>query len=270
MRMIRIIILIDTLAQCSFSDEQCSQAPFPLTKALMKHATLFGVLALVASAPSCAHHIWIEQQGASATLQFGEFADNLRETSPGLLDKFGAPGARVLGPKGERPLTLTKTAQGFVLSGAAGADESIVAQDSAWPMFENTRDGKTTRGVWTPAARYVGSLAPRQPALAFDIVPQGEAGRFTVYYKGQPLAKAKVSAIVPNGWSREQTTDDQGQVRFDLPWQGAYVLEAHHVDKQPGERQGERYDSASFVTSLSFKLAAGLPALAPAFTPASK
>lgn len=227
----------------------------------MKQSTLLGLLALAVSAPACAHHIWIEQHGAGATVQFGEFADNLRETSPGLLDKFGAPAARVIGPTGERPLAVNKSAQGFVLSGAAGPDESIVAQDAAYPMFDNTRDGKTTRGVWTPAARYVGSLAARQPALTFDIVPLGEAGRFKVWYKGQPLPKAKVSATVPNGWTREETADDEGTVRFDLPWQGVYVLEAHHVDKQPGERRGERYDSASFVTSLSFKLAAGLPAL---------
>ena len=39
-----------------------------------------------------AHQVWIEASGNQARLHFGEYADNLRETSPGLLDKFdGVP-----------------------------------------------------------------------------------------------------------------------------------------------------------------------------------
>ena len=38
-----------------------------------------------------AHHVWIEQEGNQATLYFGEFADNLREVSPGRLDRFVKP-----------------------------------------------------------------------------------------------------------------------------------------------------------------------------------
>jgi len=216
---------------------------------------------LAASIPAGAHQIWIEQSGKTATLQFGEFADNLRETTPGLLDKFVAPSARIVGRDGERPLALQKTARGFVLSGTAAPGESIVAEDAGYAMFDSTHEGKTTRGMWTPAARWVSNLAAQEPKLKLDIVPTGQPGRFRVYYKGQPLPKAKVSAVIPNGWKREETTDEQGLVRFALPWRGAYVLEAHHLDKQPGERKGERYDTASYVTSLSFSQAAGLPAL---------
>lgn len=230
-----------------------------MTKPLLP--TFLALGALAAAVPAGAHQIWIEQNGRTATLQFGEFGDNLRETTPGLLDKFVAPAARVIGKDGERPLALQKTAAGFVLSGAAAQGESIVAEDAAYAMFDGTHEGKSTRGMWTPAARWVSSLAAQQPALRFDIVPTGRPGQFRVYYKGQPLPKAKVSAVIPNGWKREETADEAGQVQFALPWRGAYVLEAHHLDRQPGERKGERYDTASFVTSLSFTLAAGLPAL---------
>jgi hypothetical protein len=45
-----------------------------------------------------------------------------------------------------------------------------------------------------------------------------------------------------------------------------YVVEVHHTDKTPGERaspQGtEKFDMASYVTSLSFVQAEGLAPLA--------
>ena len=65
----------------------------------MKRMTLLSLslsLPLAAAAPAAAHQIWLEQDARAARLYFGEFGDNLREASPGLLDKFGLPyGGRV-------------------------------------------------------------------------------------------------------------------------------------------------------------------------------
>jgi len=230
----------------------------------MKKLLLPALLALAACAPAQAHHIWIEQDGKTATLQFGEFGefgDNLRETSPGLLDKFVTPTARLVGPRGEQPIAFEKTARGFVLSRTAGPGESIVIEEATYPYFENQQDGKTTRHAWTPAARYVTTFAAQQPKLTFDIVPTGQQGQFRVVYKGKPAPKVKVSAVIPNGWSKEATTDEGGLVRFDLPWRGSYVIEAHHQDPAAGERDGKPYDNASYVTALSFTHVAGAPAL---------
>lgn len=236
----------------------------------MNKPLLSTLLSLILVTPVAhAHQVWIEQQGKTATLQFGEFADNLRETSPGLLDKFVAPAATLLTKGGERTLKLDKTPQGFVLSSAAATGESIVVEEASYPMFENNRDGKVSRTVWTPAARYVTDFAERQPKLTFDIVPAGQPGQFKVYYKGQPAAKVKVSAVIPSGWAKEATSNEQGLIGFDLPWSGAYVIEGHYTDKTPGERDGKPFDTASFVTSLSFTLPKGIspvpagPAAAP-------
>jgi len=87
-------------------------------------------------------------------------------------------------------------------------------------------------------------------------------GEFKVFYKGQPVPKVKVHATIPNGWSKEAESDDNGAVKFDLPWKGAYVLEAEHVDKTPGERAGKPYASATHVTSLSFVQPKGVAAMA--------
>jgi len=234
---------------------------------------LLASFALACAAPAVqAHQVWLEQDGKTVKLQFGEFGDNQRETSPGLLDMFVAPKATLHGAKGERALTLNKTAKGFVLNGVAAAGESIVAEDNAYPTWETKEDGKTLTHVWAPAARLVNGFAARQPKLTFDIVPTGKAGEFKVFYKGQPMPKVKVNAVIPNGWAKQAESDDSGAVKFDLPWKGAYVLEAEHTDKTAGERAGKPYASATYVTSLSFVSPNGAPTMAagPVMAPSPK
>ena len=48
-----------------------------------------------------AHHLWLEADGQGAKLYFGEFEENLREASPGLLDRFKPlPEAKAVGAAG--------------------------------------------------------------------------------------------------------------------------------------------------------------------------
>jgi uncharacterized GH25 family protein len=231
---------------------------------MMNKMLLSSLVAMLVAAPAAqAHHIWLEQDGKVVKLQFGEFALNQRETTPGLLDKFGAPGATLLGAKGERALKLEKTAKGYVVSGATpAAGESIVAEDNAYPSWETTEGGKKLNHIWIPAARLATGFAAQQPKLALDLVPTGVAGEFKVFYKGKPLPKAKVNAIVPSGWSKEVESDDTGAVKFDLPWKGTYVLETEHTDKTAGERAGLQYASASHTTSLTVMQPKGIAAVA--------
>jgi hypothetical protein len=220
------------------------------------------VSALMFAGAAQAHQLWLEQTPKAAHLYFGEFGENLREASPGLLDKFVKPTATLLGGKSEQPLTLEKTGSAFVLSATAKNNESIVAEEADYPAFESKKGEIVTRTTWTPAARLITSDAAQEPKLTLDIVPTGKKGEFKVFYKNQPLPKTKVGIIVQSGWMKEATTDEQGTVSFDLPWQGKYVLEVHHIDKTPGERDGKPYDVASFVTTLSLAQAKGVKALA--------
>ena len=55
-------------------------------------ATLIACASLTAVTSAHAHQVWLENAGGQARLHFGEFNENLRESSPGALDKFlGAP-----------------------------------------------------------------------------------------------------------------------------------------------------------------------------------
>ena len=60
------------------------------------------VLALLTTASAHAHQLWLEHNAQGTRLYFGEFGDNLREVSPGRLDKFVGLTAMHLSAKGER------------------------------------------------------------------------------------------------------------------------------------------------------------------------
>jgi uncharacterized GH25 family protein len=211
-------------------------------------ALLAGVFA---AGTASAHQIWLQQDGKTASVYFGEFGDNLREASPGLLDKFSIQRATWISPAGSKPLQASKTAGAFILNGKVSGGESIVVEEDNYPSWEEKKDGKATRTVWIPAARLIADAKAQAPALTLDLVPTGKAGQFQVSYRGKPLAQAKVNAVVQSGWGKEAWSDAQGLVSFPLPWQGTYVLEVQHTDKTAGQRGAQAYDKAMFVTTLS-------------------
>ncbi|MBA3594251.1 MAG: DUF4198 domain-containing protein [Polaromonas sp.] len=219
-----------------------------------------------------AHHVWIEQPEAgqkskNATLFFGEFGDNLREVSPGRLDGFVKPVALKISSKGAESLDIQKTPGGFVMGAHASRGDSIVAEDPAYPISERKEGEATVRVLYHPAARLVTAFARQEPQLTLDLVPTGSSGKdgkdgveFQVFYKGQPLPNAKVEAITAAGWSQQHRANEQGKLTVKLPWKGTYVLEVKHA-ASAGTRGADKYDRASYVTSLTVMQGKGVTPL---------
>lgn len=242
--------------------------------------TLLTLAATAATATTAfAHQLWIESvPGQPAIARFGEYAHNLREASPGLLDRFGAPTGVLLGSEGETPLRVIKEATGFRLSIAEGqritlgAAENLVVQDLRYPFYKSRQGDVEVHTWYRPAARYATSFAAQVPRLALDIVPTGRDGEFRVTHNGQPRSKTRVTIAERSGWTQEAQSDAEGRVSFTLPWQGLYVLETNHMDRTAGERplaasspgegaMAERFDRVHHVTTLSVLKAGGLAAL---------
>ncbi|MET0334452.1 MAG: DUF4198 domain-containing protein [Rhizobacter sp.] len=228
--------------------------------------TLIALVFAATAVAAQAHHVWIEQDAQGAKLYFGEFGENMREASPGLLDKFPGPVATRVTADGDSKPAVTKTANGFAIAGRAGKGESIVAEEAGYASYPQKDGDKTIRGIYVPAARLVADFAKQAPKLTLDIVPTGKAGdegvEFQVVFKGKPLPKAKIEVINTLGWNQEHRSDDNGLFTVKLPWQGTYVLELQHRDNAGGERaSGEKYDRASYVTSLTVLQPSGLPTL---------
>ena len=229
------------------------------------------LLALVT--PSQAHQIWIEQaDGQNAVVRFGEFGYNLREASPGLLDKFVKPTGTLVSAKGEQKSDATRTANGFTLPFSAAPGDGIVAEDASYPLYVWKQQDKNVTNWFYPAARYVTSFAAQQPRLLLDLVPTGQPGQFKLFFKDQPKAKTKVTLVTQSGWSKEGHTDEQGLVKFEMPWKGVYVAEVSFNDRSAGERAGasgtEKYDAVSYATTVTFVIADGLAPI-PAGPPAT-
>ena len=234
-------------------------------------------LALATCALSAqAHHIWIEQDAQGAKLYFGEFGGNLREASPGLLDKFVKPTAQLISPRGDSAREPALTPNGFALGPRAASGESLIAEEAGYPASERKEGDKTIRSIYVPAARLVTGLAALPPKLTLDLVPTGKTGKdgaeFQAFYKSQPLPKAKVEVVSASGWSQTHQTGDDGKLTVQMPWRSTYVLELSHRDNTGGERAGgDKWDRGSFVTSLTVMQPRGLPALpTPAAAPPNK
>ena len=230
----------------------------------MKPLLAAALLVLGASAAK-AHQVWLENAGGQARLHFGEFNDNLRETSPGSLDKFkGVPVLEQRAGTASQKVEGKLTKDAFAYTVTGNADTLFAA--ATYPLIDRSKRNLPAM-VWQPAARWVASLAkPVAPTAALDLVPTGKPGELKVVYQGAPLPKAKVQLSAPSGWTREAEAGEDGTVTFVTPWKGQYVAEVKHSDKTPGEAQGAPYGEASYVTTLSFVQAEG--AVSPPLPPA--
>lgn len=234
----------------------------------MKTFVIATLALLCTIVPAPAHQIWIEQDdGRQVVVRFGEFGENLREQSPGLLDKFGKVTGTLLTAKGEQTAEATKTATGFTLSFAAGPGDGIVAVDADYPLYSWKQQDKEIRSWFYPAARMITGFAAMPPKLPLDLIPTGQDGQFKLVFKDKPKPATKVTLTTPSGWAKEAHSDEHGMVTFEMPWRGAYVAEVSVTDRTPGHRGGERYDAVSYATTVSFIRADGLAPL-PAAPPA--
>ncbi len=225
----------------------------------MKNPLSIIALVLGMATSAQAHHVWLEQtQDGVSVLRFGEYAQNLREASPGLLDQFVKPTATLLAPQGNRNLPIDKSDSGFEVDMASQQRLPLLAYENRYPLLKSKKDGIEVTNWFYPAARQIVDFSAVAPALPLDLVPSGKPGGFTIYYQNKPLAKSKVSLITQSGWSQHAYSDDAGQVKFTMPWTGQYVAEVKHIDTTAGVRDRDNYDQITYVTTVSFVHSQGL------------
>lgn len=192
------------------------------------------------------HQLWLEPAGKAVDLHFGEFDENLKEVSPGRLDRIPQPMAL----QGAKRLEASKTANAYRFMPADSA-EALTVEVTDYPVREKKEGERTLRSKWVPAARYIPGFAAVAPRNTLDIVPLGETGKFRVYFREQPLAKKAVTLVAPNGWTRTATSDDKGELELKPLWKGTYVIELKHESREALPSDGS-YDSVSYTSTLTF------------------
>ncbi len=181
-----------------------------------------------------AHALWLEPDAAGYQLYFGEFGENLREGSPGLLDRFEPmPAAKAFGASGDTAAEGRKKPTSFQFAGAPEGSSSVVAEQARVTERKHERQGHAHPGRLS--ARDICRLHRAQAADPCSTsCSTGKPGSFKVFMTASRCRKAKAEVVSEFGWAKEFMTDDAGAFEVELAWKGTYIVEVSLVDATPG------------------------------------
>ena len=202
------------------------------------------ILALIDTAH--AHFVWLERDGdGPARAYFGEWIDDIREKTGGLLDRFKAP--RVFLGTSDEPLPVTRNENNLEFAVKGRGDVRFV--DSSVPPREDKEKGGVTKTIYYAKAGRSETAAK----LDLELVPTQINGKtFVLLFFAAPLPKAELTIIGPSKWEKPLVTDDQGRITLPTPWAGRYVLEITYFDEKPGGSGEEKFNRTRHISSLSF------------------
>jgi hypothetical protein len=219
----------------------------------MVQLMISAILLLALSKNAQAHFVWLERDGEGpARAYFGEWIDDLREKTGGLLDRFKAPRA-FLGTSSEL-LPVTRNDNNLEINAKGRGDVRFV--DSSVPPREDKEKGGTTKTIYYAKE----GRAETATKLDLELVPTAPNGNtLLLMFFGAPFPKAEVILVGPSKWQKPLITDDKGQVTLPTPWAGRYVLEVVHFDEKPGGSGNEKFNRTRHISSLSFVQQDGIP-----------
>jgi hypothetical protein len=211
-------------------------------------------VALLASSETVhAHFVWLERDGdGPARAYFGEWIDDIREKTGGLLDRFKAP--RAFHGASSDPLPIKRNDNNLEFNVTGRGDVRFV--DNSVPAREDKQRGGATKTIYYARA----GRSETAFKLDLELVPTAANGNtFVLIFSGAPLPKAELTIIGPPKWEKPLVTDDQGRVTVPTPWAGRYVLEVTHFDEKPGAGGDGKFNRTRHIASLSFVQQGGIP-----------
>lgn len=204
-------------------------------------AAIAAIASSLFSLNAAAHALWLEGDNAAAKLYFGEYSENLRETSPGRLDSIIEPVATVIDIEGRaKPVNAIRESGYFAMPGGPTVLVQALKQPIREPQGESPAPAQR---------RFLYARLGKGGSLPLDIENTGNLLRLS--FMGKPLAKTEIIVIAPNGWEKHLRTDEKGEASVALPESGLYVIEAKHELKSPGEFEGKNYVIESHKVTFS-------------------
>ena len=215
--------------------------------------TAFVFAASLAGGVAHAHYVWLERDGEGpARAYFGEWVDDIREKTGGLLDRFKAP-RLFLGASNE-PLQVKRNENNLEVAAKGPGDVRFV-ENGIPPRDDKEKGGKTRTIYYAKHGR-----SETATKLDLELVPTEPNGKtFVLMFFGKPLSKSELTIIGPPKWEKKLTTDDQGRVALPMPWAGRYVLEVTYFEEKTGGTGDDKFDRTRQISSLSFVQRKGLP-----------
>lgn len=222
------------------------------------------LLLLLASANSFAHFMWIEtrptgklNQKQEVRVYFGEYNYGIYEEVAG--EAFGKMKnfeVFVISPAGKK-LRLEMQPDKLYYSGSftpiENGTHTIILNNNSIDVIDYTQYNfgifKThyhSTAKVEVGTKITASASDNIQGLSIVDMTQkqhkekGEA-ILKVLFKGQPVKDAEVSVFVADQWAKKLTTDENGLIKFSLPWNTKYVIEATSKEEVAGNYNGKDY-----------------------------
>jgi N-acetylneuraminic acid mutarotase len=217
-----------------------------------------GLMMLAAGTAARGHFVFVlpDEGGAQARVILSEDLELDENVDPALVDAVklvtrdgaGAEGALTLARDGETRLVKLPAK----LRGAVHGTLTHGVMKHGPKPFLVVYHPKACLGYPFGSAARIGDEAPA------ELVPAGHPGavRFQLLARGEPVADAKVTVILPGGERREVATDAKGHTpTFEAA--GRYGAWARHVVATPGEHAGEAYAEQRHYPTIVIDAPAG-------------
>lgn len=207
-----------------------------------------GFLLLSALAlPAHAHELWLERDGNGPVKVFlGEPDQDVIESGETVAAL--APTTRIISQDSasQKPLTIKDDHLEAAIDGSA---DVRAVNDQVWKPWENDK-GELTAALMH--ARWGRTEA--KAGMDLELVPEKANGdRFTLMFKGQPLADNDVMLITPTNKAQQLKTDKQGLVELKIDAPGRYILAGGHEIAANGQNvAGQKVDRIYHGTTTSF------------------
>jgi hypothetical protein len=206
--------------------------------------TLFAIS--LVTTPARAHYVWLERDGdGPARAYLGEWIDDIREKSGGMLDRIKAPKVFLGASTDALPVKRNDSNLEFPTRGRG--DVRLV--EDSMPAREDKEKGGATKTIYYAKAGRSETAAK----LDLELVPTASNGNtLVIVFFGAPLPKAEVTIVGPSKWQKPLTSDAKGQITLPTPWAGRYVLEVTHFDDKAGGSGSDKFNRTRHISSLSF------------------
>jgi len=216
-------------------------------------SSAFVFVASLAGGVAHAHYVWLERDGdGPVRAYYGEWIDDIREKTGGLLDRFKAP--RVFLGASNEPLQVKRNENDLEVAAKGPSDVRFV--ENGIPPRDDKEKGGKTRTIYYAKHGRLESDAK----LDLELVPTVANGNTLVLlFFGSPLPKVELTIIGPSKWEKPLVTDEQGRVTLPTPWTGRYVLEVTYFEEKTGGTGDDKFDRTRHISSLSFVQRTGLP-----------
>lgn len=232
--------------------------------------SLLFTLLLITTAPQLfAHALWIETntagkigQSQEVKVYYGEYVNNEREETAKWFSDVKSFSLWLTAPGKEKIKLNTIEGSNFYAAKFTPEKDGVYFLTV---LHEAKELGGTTKYEFSSIATItVGKVS----LIDFTYISNGlkvsvnEAKTYqtnaTVKIKaelnGKPLANKHISVFSPEGWAKEYTTDQNGNVEFKPIWPGRYVLEVSNYEKTTGEHYGKTYSAAWQGATSSFEV----------------